>query len=210
MGVLKRQSTSISNYEKAAQIIMAGGIVAYPTETSYGLAVDPFSERALKRLFSVKKRSQNKAFSVLAGNKEHLLLLAQDIPPQYSPLMEMFWPGPLTLIFKANKKLPAILTAEDETVGVRISSHPVAMKLVEAVSRPITATSANISGQAAAESSDEVYEQFGDAIDMILIDDSGLQGQWSTVVKLDGDQLKLVRPGIIPFHEIQRVAGMKP
>ena len=101
-----------------------------------------------------------------------------------------------------------ILTADDGTVGVRISSHPVALKLVEAVSGPITATSANISGQAAAVSSDEVYAQFGDAIDMILIDDSGLQGQWSTVVKLEGEQLRLVRPGIIPFDEIQKVAGM--
>lgn len=206
----KPETTQVSEQEiaRAARIIRTGGLVAFPTETTYGLGVDPFSAAALERLFAVKQRSPDKAVPVLIGDQEQLVLLAHEIPPLYSSLMKTYWPGPLTLLFDCRKDLPEILTAGRGTIGVRISSHPVARRLLEAAGMPVTATSANISGKQAAMQASEVVDQFGDGIDMLLAHDQGMTGSCSTVVGLDSGELKLVRPGVIDFAEILRtVAG---
>ena len=130
-----------------------------------------------------------------------------EIPIVYLPLMEKFWPGPLTLIFQAKINLPVLLTAGTSTIGVRHSSHPFARQLLRAFGRPITATSANISGHDAAIDAYEVKAQFGTQIDMVFDGGKtpGILG--STIVGLDGIKLKLIREGIIPFDEILRSAA---
>lgn len=204
------QPCSMTDLNRAVAILQAGGIIAFPTETYYGFAVDPFNPLALNNLFSVKQRDISKPILTLADDRQSLLLLAREIPPVYEPLIEEFWPGPLTLIFQAKLNLPTLLTAGTSTVGVRQSSHPFARQLLRAFGRPLTATSANISGQAAASDAQEVKAQFGSRIDMVFDGGRtpGIAG--STIVGMSGGSLKLIREGAIPFAEILRISGEQP
>jgi L-threonylcarbamoyladenylate synthase len=196
------QPCSIADLNRAIAILNQGGVVAFPTETYYGLAVDPLNPLALNHLFSLKQRETSKPILTLVDDRESLPLLVQEIPPPYVPLMDEFWPGPLTLIFQARVNLPALLTAGTGTVGVRQSSHPFARQLLRAFGRPITATSANISGNNAAVDAYEVRSQFGSRIDMVFDGGRtpGIVG--STIVGFAGKTIKLIREGVIPFEDI--------
>jgi len=188
---------------KAAQIIMAGGVVAYPTETFYGLGVDAFDVHAIERIYHIKKRDPSKPILVIIENQRHLKELVSDIPPLAKELIKRFWPGPLTIIFRASPKVPAILTGNTGTIGIRISSHPVALDLVRAVGRPITATSANISGQLGLVNVLDVLKTFENGLDLIL--DGGItQGkEGTTIVNITLDSPRIVREGVIPSEEIK-------
>lgn len=137
-----------SELEKAAEIILRGGLVIYPTETFYALGANALNKEAVEKVFKVKKRSLSKPISVIIADRSWLKELVVEIPEVAIALIENFWPGALTIIFKANPKWPSNLTAGTGKVGIRLSSHPIAQKLVSWVNVPITATSANISGQA--------------------------------------------------------------
>jgi L-threonylcarbamoyladenylate synthase len=192
--------------KRAAALIRNGGVVAFPTETYYGLAVDSFNEKALHRLYALKQRPSCKPILTLINTPEQLHLLARAVPGQYRILMGHFWPGPLTLIFPANKNVSAILAGGTDTVGVRISSNPVAQLLVETYGRPITATSANLSGFRPASSPAEVRQQFGDQLDMVLDGGPTPGGCGSTIVGIVGGVLAVVRQGVIPGEAIIDVA----
>ncbi|MDZ7641208.1 MAG: L-threonylcarbamoyladenylate synthase [Desulfurivibrio sp.] len=183
---------------KAAAVIAAGGVVAFPTETYYGLAVDPFNAAALQRLFTVKQRPDDKPILTLVAERQMLSRLVSRVPAPYEGLMDAFWPGPLTLIFAARPELPPDLTAHSGTVGVRISSHPTARALAAACGGPITATSANLSGRPAAVSAAEVAAQFTAGIDLILDGGSTPGGVGSTLVGLVNDELQVLREGVVP------------
>ena len=187
---------------EAARIISAGGITAIPTETSYGLAVDPFNEEALERLFRVKQRPSFKPVLVLIDGTDRLQRLATQIPPLYGPLMDRYWPGPVTLIFPALPTLPKLLTAGSGTVGVRISSDTAANEICRRAGGAVTATSANLSGSQPARTATELIDQLGDSLDLV-IDAGPLEDvPPSTVVKCEGDRLIAVREGAIALEEI--------
>lgn len=197
------------NLRRAALILHQGGVVAFPTETYYGLAVDPLQEQALERLFWLKKRSPDKAVLVLTVGMDQIMLLAQDFPQAYVPLAVRFWPGPLSLVCPARAGLSPLLTGNRADVGLRYSSSEVANRLLAAFGGPITATSANLSGQPAAVSAAEVAEVFGDQIDMILDGGDCPGGQGSTVVGLsETGALSCIREGKIPFERI--LATIRP
>jgi L-threonylcarbamoyladenylate synthase len=187
----------------ATDLLRAGGVVAFPTETYYGLAVDPFNPAALDRLFRVKHRPSRLPILVLVGRRSQLSLLTSEVPSLYQRLMENFWPGPLTLIFPALPTLPHQLTGQTGTVGIRHSPHQVANALIDAFNGPITATSANISGYPAASSAEDVARMFGDDLDLIL--DGGLTpgGKGSTLVGMEQNQLVCIRDGQIDYTEVQ-------
>lgn len=206
-GITGYQPCSVADLKRAVMLLKGGGVVAFPTETYYGLAVDPYNPLALNHLFSLKQRDTAKPILTLADNRESLLLLAQEIPVLYEPLMRRFWPGPLTLIFQARLNLPALLTANTSTIGVRQSSHPFARQLLRAFGGPLTATSANISGEAAATDAYQVKSQFGSRIDMIFDGGTTPGTLGSSIVSLDGGVLRLVRQGVIPFSDILQAAG---
>ncbi len=187
---------------RAVDIIRAGGVVAFPTETYYGLAVDPFNRRALARLFRIKKRLADKPILTVINDVSQLSLLAREIPPPFLPLMNRFWPGPLTLIFGALENLPTALTGNTGTVGVRFSSHPMAQALVRAYDGPVTATSANISGVDAAINALGVRQQFGGGIDYILDGGETAGRQGSTIIAFDNKKTRLIRAGAVPFELI--------
>lgn len=186
-----------TSMEKAAVVLRQGGIVAFPTETYYGLAVDPYCEAAVARLFQVKARPAHKPLLVLIDRIEQLPEVAAEIPAQYPVLMEKFWPGPLTLVFPARADLPKLLTGNTGRVGVRISPHPIARELIRRAGRPITATSANISDLAPAKTAHEVLAMFRDHLDYIFDGGETAAGLCSTVVGLDDDKLVVIRRGQI-------------
>jgi len=196
----------MADLNRAVAVLNGGGVVAFPTETYYGLAVDPLNPLALNYLFSLKKREISKPILTLVDDRESLSFLVQNVPILYEPLMQEFWPGPLTLIFQARVNLPVLLTAGTSTIGVRQSSHPFARQLLRAFGRPLTATSANISGQAAAIDAYEVKAQFGNKIDMVFDGGRTPGVLGSTIVAVERDRLKLIRQGIIPFSNILQVS----
>jgi len=189
----------------AVRVLRAGGIVALPTETSYGLAVDPCNPRALAALFALKRRPHDKPVLTLISSCSQLPLLVSAVPGIYEPLMQAFWPGPLTLIMPVRPELPDLLTGGTGTVGVRLSSHSVACALVAAMGGPLTATSANLAGAPPCLSAAEVRAAFGTQVDRIL--DGGITpgGPPSTILAYGRDGVRLVRAGIVPFAEVQRV-----
>jgi len=205
------QPCSMADLNRAVAILQAGGVIAFPTETYYGLGVDPFNPLALNQLFSLKQRDISKPILTLVDDRNSLFSLVREIPLLYEKLMEEFWPGPLTLIFPAKVNLPNLLTAGTSTIGVRQSSHPFARQLLRAFGSPITATSANVSGHAAAIDAYGVKAQFGNSIDLVFDGGRTRGAGASTIVGLAGGSLKLIREGIIPFEDILRVSsgGMK-
>lgn len=192
---------------KAVAVLRHGGIVAFPTETYYGLAVDPFNTAALSRLFAVKKRETRKPILTLVNSREQLSQLVRVIPLPFQTLMDRFWPGPLTLVFEGGPGLPPLLTGHTNTVGIRQSSHPVALRLSLFFGGAITATSANISGYAPAVIADDIARNFGTGIDMVIDGGKTPGGAGSTLVGIDKGQLQLIRKGVIPFAEITAVAA---
>lgn len=190
------------NLNKAAAILLSGGIVAYPTETYYGLAVNPFDDRALEKLYRVKQRSQKKPFLVLIADREQLDNLVLPVPAVFEQLITRFWPGPLTLVCQARKDIPLLLTGESGTVGCRLSPHKVAGQLLDVYGGPITATSANISGQAAAVCADQVQQVFGESIDLILDGGATPGEKGSTLIGVRDGQVYLLRDGAIAFTDI--------
>ncbi|MDR2549329.1 MAG: threonylcarbamoyl-AMP synthase [Desulfobulbus sp.] len=191
----------------AANLLRAGGVVAFPTETYYGLAVDPFNRRALDRLFAIKRRPRQLPILVLVSGREQLPQLTDALPMVYQHLIERFWPGPLTLVCPALPSLPMQLTGDTRTVGVRQSPHETAAALIAAFGGPVTATSANITGFPASISAREVARTFADEIDLIV--DGGVTpgGCGSTLVGLDRDQLRCIREGKIAFAAVQEAAA---
>ncbi len=192
---------------EAVTVLRTGGVVAFPTETYYGLAVDPFNTAALERLFQVKKRSFDKPVLTLIKEEQQLELLVEEIPSLFQPLMRKFWPGPLSLVFRGLHSLPPLLTCNNGTVGVRISSHPLAHQLVAAFGGPITATSANISGKSPAEHAIDVAEQLGGSIDLTLDAGKTFGGKGSTIIGQKEAHLVLIREGAISFNEIVEKSG---
>ncbi len=189
--------------ERAARILREGGVVAFPTETSYGLGASIRNLEALERIYKIKRRPKDKPLLVLIPDISHLELLAAEIPEVVKPLAERFWPGPLTLIFRAKPDLPWPLCASTGKVGVRISSNPWAKALLEAVGHPITATSANVSGAPPATTAQEVAEALKDPAPDMILDGGRVPGMPpSTILDVSVDPPRLLRVGVIVSEDI--------
>jgi L-threonylcarbamoyladenylate synthase len=197
--VLKADSRGI---EKASQKILEGGVLAFPTETFYGLGADALELEALRKVFQIKGREENKPLLLLVADRTWLPGLVKKIPPVAEQLIERFWPGPLTLVFEASPNLPSILTAHTGQIGLRISSHPVAQALVQAVGRAITATSANVTGQPSASLASEVFQTLGKQVDAILDGGKTAGGLGSTVLDVCGVLPKILRQGAVSRTEL--------
>jgi L-threonylcarbamoyladenylate synthase len=191
--------------DKAADVIKGGGVIIYPTETLYGLGANPLDPEAMNRLYAIKGREKAKPIPFLIKDQEMLATLVEDIPHIGIQLMERYWPGALTLIFRAKKGLPPPLYGETGTIGLRISAHPVARLLLEAIGTPLTSTSANPAGEGDLTDIRSIARAFGDQADLI-IDGGIVPGTGSTVIDLTTTTPKIVREGMIkkPLHEIRR------
>lgn len=188
--------------ERAVSIIEEGGIVAFPTESFYGLGVDATNSSSLERLFRVKKRDPSLPILILISSIKELSKYTASIPPKALDLGRRFWPGGLTMVLQSSQSLPSALTAGTGKIGIRISSHPVAHALTLALNAPVTGTSANISGKPPCTRADQVVECFSGKVDLIL--DGGITKgtQPSTILDVTSDPPLLIRKGIIRAEEI--------
>lgn len=194
--------------KQAADILKAGGLLAYPTETFYALGADALNPEALERLFLLKERDLGKPVPVIAASKEMLKDLVKDFPVEAEALAQRFWPGPLTMVLKAQANLPKKLLGPGPSLAARISCHPVAQCLVETVGNPLTATSANLSGKPELLTAKEIESVFSGKLDMILdggpVPTSVGRRAPSTIVDLTGHP-RLLREGAIPAQEVMRI-----
>ena len=185
-----------------ASAVRRGSVVAYPTETLYGLGVDPFREEALERLYQLKGRPTGMPVSILVRDLPMLEEVAQELPGPALRLIETFLPGPLTLVLRARPHLPQRLTAGTGRVGVRISAHPLMEHLFSRYPAPITTTSANPTGKKAARDAERILTYFPQGIDCILDAGPVSGGIGSTVVDVTGERPKILRKGAISARDI--------
>jgi len=187
----------------AALLVRRGGVVVFPTDTLYGLGVCALSEKAVMKVFQIKGRCYEKPIPILIYRKEDLWELVSNVPEKAEKLMEDFWPGGLTIIFEASSKLPLLLTGKNRKIGIRISSNTIARGLVKQMAAPITATSANISGQKGCATAFEVCESLGDRVDLIIDGGKTRSHLGSTIVDITHSPIKLVREGVISLRDIK-------
>ena len=191
-----------ADLERAVQYLREGGIEATPTDTLYGLAVDAFNRSAIDRVFAVKGRPKDLALPVLVGDWNQVKRVAKNLPPQARTLAGSFWPGGLTLVLEKADDLPDQVTAEGQTVAVRMPDHPVPIHLTEGLGLPITGTSANISGGADLLSLTELTDHIGGLVDQVITAGPEPKGIASTVIDITGGEPKLLRQGVISFESI--------
>jgi L-threonylcarbamoyladenylate synthase len=182
--------------------IHAGGIVGFPTDTLYGLAVDPRSALAVGRIFLSKQRSQDRPIPLVAGSVEQVRESAGTLTPLGERLASGFWPGPLTLIIPASRSLCREVHLGAGTVAVRVPDHAVARALALAAGHALTSTSANVSGRDAPASADEVAVALGGAIDVLIDAGPASGGLPSTIVDVTGAEPVLVRAGAVPWERV--------
>lgn len=200
--MIHSNTADTKSIDQAVKILRDGGLIAFPTETYYGLGVDPSNESALQRLFAMKERPSLKPVLVLVPSYGHIKSLAESVPNVAERLMNRFWPGPLTIVLKALPDVSHLLTGGTGTIGLRMSPHPLARLLLDVFDAPLTATSANRSGETAAVTADEVLDIFGDDIDMVLDGGRTPGGDPSTLVGVSGDTIECIREGRIPCRDI--------
>ena len=188
----------------AAEFIKQGKIVVFPTETVYGIGTNGLNEKAVRKLYEVKKRPLNKPISLLVSDMEMVKLIAKDITVLEYKIMEKFFPGPLTIILKKKDIVPDIVTAGQETVGVRMPSEGIARKLVEFSGVPIATPSANISGQPSGTNLSEIKEQFKKNVDFYIDGGNSELGISSTIVQVIDGKIKILRQGSITLEQIEK------
>lgn len=190
--------------QQAAQYLADGLVVAYPTETFYGLGVDFSNERAIRRLYELKRRDPSLPISLLVADMPMLHHCVTTFPEAARALMRTFWPGPLTICLPASTHVPRSLTTNTGKIGVRISSHPIATALVRTFGKPITTTSANLSGYPPSLTVRHVEKYFHERL-ACMIDGGVCDGsRGSTVVDISEETMAVIRDGAIPLDSVIR------
>jgi len=192
-----------SSVDRAAEVIAGGGIIAFRTDTLYGLGADPFNHEAVRRIKHLKGREENKPILIVISDYDQLHRFIDDVSPAFELLAKHFWPGALTLIGRASEGIPEEITAGTKSVGVRLSDDDRVRAIVRNCGGALTATSANPSHAAPAGSAREVHNYFGDAIDLVIDDGEVESDLPSTVVDVSGAEPRLIREGVIAWAEIQ-------
>ncbi len=191
----------------AARILHRGGVVAFPTETVYGLGANALDGRAVRRIFRAKGRPADNPLIVHIANFRDIKDLVAYLPPRATLLMQSFWPGPLTLIMPRSELIPDIVTAGLDTVGIRMPSHPVARALIRGAHLPIAAPSANISGRPSPTTGPDVLRDMRGKIDAVVDGGPAAVGVESTVLDLTTPVPTILRPGGVTYEELQAVLG---
>lgn len=190
---------------QTADCIRSGGVVVYPTETVYGIGADPSNPSAFERIFSLKGRETEKGLILLIRGGQDLDALVANVPRAAEVLMDVFWPGPLTLVFPASPDLPDHLLGSTSTIALRMSNAHVAGSLLQLAGGPVTSTSANLSGRPPARSAQDAADVLGDRVDLILDGGTAPDSRPSTLVDVSGPNPRILRPGRIAETDINRV-----
>jgi L-threonylcarbamoyladenylate synthase len=191
--------------EQAITILKKGGIVAFPTDTVYGLGAGMNIAQAVERVYQVKKRPRTMPLPLLLTDVSQIGEVAQPVPPIAWLLAENFLPGALTMVLFKSPSVPDIVSGKGKTVAVRIPDHPIPVALAQGVGTPIAGTSANLSGQPSALTTGDVYAQLGDKLDLIIDGGRCPGGKESTIVDLSGENPVILREGAISGEELKRV-----
>ena len=193
---------SQASHQQAARIIARGGVIAFRTDTFYGLGANPFNLSAVQKIRQVKGREDDKPILVVISDSEEIDRLIPHRSKAFDDLTGRFWPGALTIIGQASNDMPGQLTAGTKTVGVRLPADDKVRALIAACGGTLTATSANVSGRPPARTAAEVEEYFGQTIDLIVDGGATTSESPSTVVDATTDEIKLVREGVVRWIEI--------
>jgi len=191
--------------DAAVRILERGGVIAFPTGSLYGLGADALNAVAVDRVFAIKMRAPDKPLLILIPDRKVVFDLAAEVPPAAKRLMDRFWPGQVTIVFKALPGLPANLTAGTGRIGIRLPGHPVARALVATFGRPITGTSANLSGQGGCHHVDELDAMLIEQLDLVLDAGPLKEGIGSTVVDITGAEPIVIREGVVSKQAILEV-----
>jgi L-threonylcarbamoyladenylate synthase len=202
---LDKNNLDMDGIRYAAEVIRQGGLVAFPTETVYGLGANALNEAAVKNIFEAKGRPSDNPLIVHVADTSSVDELVQHIPPNAPALMDRFWPGPLTMIMNKSNIVPQIITAGLNTVAVRIPSHPVALALIREAGLPIAAPSANKSGRPSPTSAKHVIHDLSGKIDVIIDGGFTKVGLESTVLDITVTPPIILRPGFITPMQLKEV-----
>ncbi|HBW48124.1 TPA: threonylcarbamoyl-AMP synthase, partial [bacterium] len=205
--ILKSNTVGI---KEAAEILRCGGLVAFPTETVYGLGANGLSETAVKLIFKAKNRPDNNPLILHVSSLEMASEVAYEIPVIGKKLLEKFWPGPLTLVVKKSDKVPVNVSAGGKTVALRMPDHPIALSLIKEAGFPIAAPSANISGKPSPIEAGDVLSDLDGKIDAVIDGGKCRVGLESTVVDVTQNKVKILRHGAISLEQLAELLDYKP
>ena len=200
-----KNNIDYNELKKIANEIKNNKVVIFPTETVYGIGANGLDEEAIKKLFVAKKRPENKPINLLISNINMIENVAKDLTPLDYALIKEFFPGPLTLILKKKNNVPNILTANGDTVGVRMPANEIALKLIEYANIPIATSSSNISGNETGINIDNIFDDFNGRVDYIIDDGPSKLGVASTIVKVVDNKPIILREGSITKEQIETV-----
>jgi L-threonylcarbamoyladenylate synthase len=189
----------------AAEVIQAGGVIVYPTETLYGIGSNAWDGSAIAKIRALKYRTEQKPILVIARSQDQVQLLAEEISSLAQRFIDAFWPGPLTLVFKASKQVPDLVSRGTGTIGVRIPSSPVCLRLLELVGSPLTSSSANLSGQPPLMTVAEIRQAIPKGIDLFLDGGQLPPSQPSTVLDVTGDVARILRKGAVSEERLRAI-----
>jgi len=195
------------NIELAGRVIAEGGLVAFPTETVYGLGANALDPDAVKRVYEAKGRPSDNPMIVHISRASDIGQLTRMLSPDIVNVIDNFWPGPLTIVVKRKPNVPLTTTGGLETVGVRLPDNKIARDLIEASGVPIAAPSANLSGKPSPTKVEHVIEDLDGKVDIILKGDDCRVGIESTVLDMSGDELMILRPGLITAEQVEAAVG---
>lgn len=201
------QGTDAALVRELASGLLGGAVMAYPTETFYGLGAAGFLERAVRKIFRIKRRDSAKALSVIASDLGMVRALAADLPPAALALAGEFWPGPLTLVIAAAAGLPDHIVGPDRSIAVRVPPAPWLRDLAAELGQPLTATSANLSGDPPLSDPEDIVRLFAGKVEFIVDGGRTPGGAPSTVVDLTGREPRVLREGAFPAGQILAAAG---
>lgn len=189
--------------EEAIGVLQHGGVIAFPTDTVYGIGASLEHPAALQRIYDLKGRSPDKPLPILVARVEMLDQLSPDVDERLVELAEQFWPGALTIVLPAADHLPAEVKAPDNTIGVRLPNHSIPLTIAERAGGAIATTSANISGEEAAHSATQICEAFGNSVDVILDGGFAPEQNSSTVIRVSDGEIVILREGVISADDIR-------
>jgi len=195
--ILKLDGALDAVFARCRDVVRAGGVIAYPTDTFYGLGADPGNRDAVRKVFAIKDRKPDQAILVLLADRSEVTAWVSSVTPSAERLMDRFWPGPLTLVFTAAAHVLPELTGSRGTIGLRVPGNGLTRDLIRSLGTALTGTSANRSGGRDLRTVDEVIAAVGDRVDLVLDGGSAAGDRPSTIVDVTSDRPRIIRQGII-------------
>ncbi len=191
--------------KEAVEVIKMGGIVIAPTDTVYGIIADALNEKAVEKIYEIKKRKKTNPLSILVSNKDMLKKVVKKVSFEEEKIIDKFFPGAITLIFEKNEQIPDIVTSGLDTVGIRMPNDKFLLKAIELLGSPIVATSLNLAGEESKTNLDNISQEILNNVDYVIDNGNTKIGVASTVAKIDGKKIEILREGTITKNMMQEV-----